>query len=151
MGRATTAVGATVIAVAVAFGGIAAASGNKQLTKKQFIKQADKICKAFDDEQNQVAEQYFANTPQNQQPDPATITAFWTAIKPAFEQQIDDIRALREPKSDTKAIKRLLAAVEAGSKKVDADPPAALTGQPFAKADKLAKQYGFKICGSENA
>jgi hypothetical protein len=141
---------AVALAAVVALGSVAAASG-QPLTKKQFIKQADKICAAGDKANNALAEQYFGNLPKNAKPDPATVTAFWAAAKPGLVDQINAIDALAEPKADHKQVAKILAAVRAAIKKVDADPNAALSSNSaFSKADKLARQYGFKVCGSNN-
>jgi hypothetical protein len=83
----------------------------------------------------------------------ATITAFWNEAKPVLQGSVDDIRALREPKADTKQVNRILDAVEHVIARVDADPtvlPESDTSNVFAKPDKLARKYGFKVCGSSS-
>jgi len=143
-------VSAVSIAGALVLGGVATAASSKPLTKKQFMKQADKICAAGNKATNALAQQTFGNLGPNERPDAATFAKFWAAAKAVLEVQIKEIRALNEPKADKQQVKKILAAVQAGIAEVDADLQAAETGTPFAKADKLAQQYGLKVCGAES-
>jgi hypothetical protein len=148
--RAAAAVSAISIVSALALGGVAGAAGDKPLTKKQFIKQADKYCAAGNDALGVLGQTYFAGLGKNEQPDPATIAAFWVGARPILEAEISDIRALAEPKADAKTVKKILSAVQDAVDGIDADPQTAFTGNPFAKADRLARRYGLKVCGASN-
>jgi hypothetical protein len=148
---ATTAVGAIAIVSALALGGIASAGNDTQLTRKQFIKKADKICLATATEANQIAQQYFGALGPDEDPDPETLAAFWDEYGPVVQDEIDDIRALNEPNADRRKVKKILAAVQDALDTVIDDASVLLDSAPFAKADALAQAYGFKVCGSDTA
>ena len=135
------------IASALVLGGVATADSNKPLTKKQFIKKADRICTAGNIASNEIAKQSFG---KGEQPTTATLAKFWAAARVVLKTQVDEIGALNEPKGDTKQVKKILAAVRAAIATVDADEQSVATGSPFAKADKLAQRYGLKVCGAES-
>jgi hypothetical protein len=141
-------VGALVIVSTFALGGVATAHGDEPLTKKQFIKQGDQVCLDVEAQADQLAAQYFGALPSGQDPDLVTLTAFWEAYAPVVDGEIDDLRALDEPKADRKRVKKLLAAVQDGVDTVTDDPAVLFDSEPFAKADRLAQAYGFKVCGA---
>jgi hypothetical protein len=134
----------------LALAGVATAEGDNPLTKQQFIKKADKICRAAETQGDQAAEQYFAALGPNEEPDIATLTAFIGAYGPVVQGEIDDIRALDEPKADRKKVKKILGAVQDALDTITEDPSVLLDSSPFAKADKLAQAYGLKVCGADS-
>jgi hypothetical protein len=148
--RAAVVVSAISITSTLVLGGVATAAGDKPLTKKQFIKKADKICTAGNTATNELAQQTFGQLGPNERPTAATLATFWAAARVVLKTQVDEIGALNEPKGDTKQVKKLLAAVRAAIAAIDADVQAIVTGSPFAKADKLAQRYGLKVCGAES-
>ncbi len=131
--------------------GATVADKKKPLTKKAFIKEADKICLQAATLQNEIAQDYFADLPPGENPDLETLSAFWEEDAPIVQQMIDSIRALNEPKADKKKVKKILDAVQRGLDEIEEDPAVLLTEAPFAEADELAKSYGFKVCGADNA
>ena len=144
---ATTAViSAIAIVGALGFGGVATARSNKALTKKQFIKQADKVCLAAMKQGNEIYARVIADYEGGD--DAAANAAVWVEYGPVVQREVDDIRSLREPRADRKKVNKLLAAVQDALDTVTADTSVLSTSQPFAKADRLAQNYGFKICGS---
>jgi hypothetical protein len=136
---------------ALALGGVAAAGSSKPLTKRQFIKQADKICQAGNTKANALAQQYFAGLGPNDKVDPASIAAFWRKVRPILLREVKGIRALHEPKADTKTVNKILAAVKQAVATTDVDPRALLTGDAFAEPDRLSQKYGLKVCGASSS
>jgi hypothetical protein len=148
---ATAVISAIAIVGALGLGGVATAQSNKPLTKKQFIKQADKICLTVRQQGDEIAARYFGALGPDEQPDVATLAAFWAEYGPLVQGEIDDLRALREPKADRKKVKKLLVGVQAGLDSVTEDPAVLFTAAPFARADRLAQAYGFKVCGASDS
>jgi hypothetical protein len=66
-------------------------------------------------------------------------------------KQIDEIRALGIPSGDEQEVEAIFAAAEEALKETEEDP--SVFGQggvgPFAKANKLSREYGLTVCGSE--
>src|SRR5581483_9602337 len=119
----------------------------KPLTKKQFIKVGDDICRQGNDLLQQLQQQYFGNLGPNEQPDAATVDEFAQNAVPVLRQEYDGIKALAPPAADKGKIKKLLAAFKKGIDTIESNP-SSIAKDPLTKAEKLAKQYGFKVCGS---
>lgn len=149
MRRAATAISAIALVGTLGLGGVATAHNDEPLTKKQFIKQADKVCLAVQKQGDEIYTRVLADNEGGS--DEAAITALWAEYGPLVQQEIKDIRALREPKADRKKVAKLLAAVQSGLNTITDDPTVLLTGTPFAKADRLAQTYGFKVCGASDS
>ena len=142
-------IGAIAMVGALGLGGVATAQSNKPLTKKQFIKQADKICLAVQQQGDGIYAAVLADNEGGSDAD--AITALWAEYGPLVQGEIKDLRALREPKADRKKVTKLLAAVQSGLDTITEDPTVLLTGTPFATADRLAQTYGFKVCGASDS
>ena len=141
---------------ALALGVLAAGCGSSNdnststssLTKAEWIAKADAICKASNDQINAAGKQQFGN----QKPSQDQLTSFATGtIIPQVGKQLDQIDALGVPSgSDGDQASAVLAAAQADLGKVRADPSLVTSNSadPFADANKLAKAYGMKVCGS---
>jgi hypothetical protein len=119
-------------------------SSSTALTKSEFLKQGNAICAKGNKEINQAQGDL---GPQSSQAD---IEAFVTdTIIPSIQGQVDDLRALTPPAGDEQTVDEILTAAEDGLAKAKQDP-ASLTGggDPFAKANKLATDYGLTACGA---
>lgn len=117
----------------------ACAKGNKEVKTKYaaFLKE-NKITKATENEES----------PAELKKSQAEVIE--TIAIPAYKQQAKEISALGAPSGDEDAVNAFADAVGEGIKKAEEDPVGVFTGtsKPFAKADKLAKEYGFKVCGN---
>jgi hypothetical protein len=137
---ATTSVGAT--------GATGAATG-EPLAKEEFVAQADAICKESDREIDAEAQEFF---PQGGNPGAAEEEAFVSEVLvPRVQEQIDGIRALTPPEGDEDEVTAILDAAQEGIDQLEQDP-SAITGagsgpDPFAEANRLARDYGLKVCG----
>ncbi len=147
-------------ACALAIGLIAAGCGSSNdnststssLTKAQWIAKADAICQQGNQEINTAGKQLFGN--QQAPPSQADQEKFASdTLVPNIQKQIDDIRALGAPSGDEDQVNAILDAAQKGVDQAKANP-SLLTEQgsgqdPFAGANKLATQYGMKVCGQD--
>jgi hypothetical protein len=137
------------VVAGLGLGGVAGASvaeKQKPLSKKAFVKAADDICRQADVLFDEIIDEHFADLPEDQEPEPAEVEAFVEDVLPILEQEFDSIGALPAPKADKKKIKALL---DTAQDELDAlaDDPSLAYGDPLEKSGKLARKYGFKVCG----
>ncbi len=119
--------------------------GSKELTKDEFIAQADDICEASNDEVDK-AEDSFANpdSPTEEEID----AAMSDVVVPQLQAQHDDIADLNAPEDDQEQIDEMLESLQAGIDSLEEDwqnPD----NEAFANANKIANDYGFEECGED--
>jgi hypothetical protein len=124
------------------------------LTKAEFIKQGDAICKKGNAEIEAGFEDFSEanDIPQNQEPSKAQgVEIVETVIVPSIKQQGEEIRALGAPEGEEKQVEDLLDSLDAAVSEAEEDPEALFgeNSDPFADANQQATDYGFKVCGEE--
>jgi hypothetical protein len=139
--------------VVLALAGIAVGCGSSSnnnststasLTKAQWIAKADAFCQAGTAQTNAAGTQQFGN----QKPSQAQIQQFaTTTIIPGIQSQVDKIKALGAPVGDEQQVNTLISTVQADLDKAKSDPSLVTQGNAFSDANKLAQQYGLKVCG----
>jgi hypothetical protein len=124
------------------------------LTKTEFIKQGDAICKKgseqIEDEANAFAEENNIDTNKPTKKEQEEVIS--GVLGPALQKQADEISALAAPDGDSEKVEAILAALESGAEELEDDPGSLLeesgTG-PLDEANELANEFGFKQCGQE--
>ena len=91
---------------AVGFAGVAAAGD--QLTKKQFLKEGNAICKAARKDFFVVVDMAFAGLDENAEPPPEVIEAVVAVGIPILQDGFDNIEALEGPASLEKKVDKLV-------------------------------------------
>jgi hypothetical protein len=128
----------------------ASKSGSASISKKDFLKKGNAICKAGNKQINAQGKKLFGGL--KGKPSTSQMTRFTKKVLiPSVQQQVDKIRALGAPKGDEAKVKAIVDAAQQGVEKGKQDPLAlaqAKGGGPLTKANKLARQYGLKVCGS---
>ena len=140
----------TALAAVVALAVIAAGcgdSGEEALTKAEFVKQADAICKEHDKQVQVDFQSYIeeSKTPPKDEGAKLIETVFF----PNIESEIEELRELVPPEGDEDQVTEMLDATEAGLEKAETEPDRILTleANPFGDAKQLATDYGLKVCG----
>jgi len=139
------------IAVALLAASVGAGCGGdddaEPLTKAEYIKQGDAICKkANADFDKQLEEKFPDNVKKPSEEQLTTLTE--DVLKPNIEGQLNDLRDLTPPESDEETLNATYDKLETALAKVEDDPKLLLSGEdPFATANKEAQDYGFKECG----
>jgi hypothetical protein len=114
------------------------------ITKSAFIAKADAICAAGNKTANQAGEQQFGHN----KPTKADLEQFASGtIVPSVEKQLSEIRALGAPAGDEAQVKAITDAAQADVDKLKKDPSLITSNSTFDDANKLAQQYGLKVCG----
>lgn len=112
------------------------------LTKAQLIKQGDALCRATAKRIDKASRQLGEDSTR------AEVRRFMRrTVLPELEQQLSALRALTPPRKDAPQIDAMLDAAAEGIEKARKDPIGVLTGKDvFAKANRIASRYGFKVC-----
>jgi hypothetical protein len=140
-----------VAALAMLVAGCGGSEEEESLTKAEFIKQGDKICKTSSDE---ILSGYSTFTKQHkikEFPNRAQGYEITEQIYiPSVEKRLEALRALNPPPADQKQVEAILAPAEKGVVMAKKDVKAVFTkgDTPFDESNKLAVKYGFKVCGT---
>lgn len=134
---------------AVAFALVASGcggGGSDSLTKAEFAKKADEICRRGESERGEVvkaASQKFSGKKVTAADQEQLILE----ALPSYEKATQKIKELGTPEGGEKEAEALVKAMEEAAENVKADPGTATTGNvPFKKADALAEEIGAKGC-----
>jgi len=175
--RLILALGGILVFVAVGLAGCGGSDDEdataSSITKAEFIKQADEVCregekrvqKDFDayvkenedlkeptdaDYAALVAAVLAPNAEHLKEPTDADYAALVAAVlAPNAERETEQLRELGAPDGDEEQIEAMLEAREQGLKDAEARPKAVVTSGEdiFAGASKIATDYGLKVCG----
>jgi hypothetical protein len=132
-----------VVLVAAGCGG----GDDDTLTKAQFIKQADAICKKGNKRIDAAAQDIFTG---QQQPSKAQLTTFATdTLIPDVQRQVDEVRALNEPSEDEDQVNAFLDSAQSELDKGKENPLYMTSSKSFSETNQLGQQYGFKVCSQD--
>jgi hypothetical protein len=146
-GRARLLTGAALIA---AFALVGCGDGDDttaaELTKAQYIKQADAICSKTEKRQQQLVGEFSKKEKKQTAGSEEALVRF--AGIPPLATQAEELGELPVPKTGAKEAEAFLKAFEAGVEGSEKDPKSLLTASanPFAEAEKIAQNFGFKVC-----
>jgi hypothetical protein len=122
------------------------------LTKTEFIKQGDAICKNGGESLSQEAEEFAEENnidiekPTKKQQE----EVIETVVGPALQAQADELRELGAPDGEEAKTSAIFDALETGAEELEDNPGALLESGgkgPLDKSRELATEFGFKECG----
>ena len=137
---------APLILVLVAAGCGSSSKSTPALTKAEFLKKGNAICKNGNQQINAAAKKTF---PKNKKPSQAQLTQFATrTLAPTIQAEISGVKALGAPQGDEAQVKAMVDSAQAALDKGKKNP-ALLAGNNnlFAQSNKLTKAYGLTACG----
>ncbi|HEU4739484.1 MAG TPA: hypothetical protein VFS54_10450 [Solirubrobacterales bacterium] len=136
------------VLVAGCGGGEDTADAIVRLTKAEFIKQGDAICKEVFKRREQQANEFgeendvtFGSASEEQLEKLVT-----EVVVPSLEQQADELSALGTPKGDEKQIEEIIASLKGAAGEIRNNPKLIFKSNPLEEPDELARAYGFKVC-----
>jgi hypothetical protein len=114
-------------------------------TKAQFTKQAEKICEDAENELLEKARIYVAEHPGAEEEDMIAPVAV-----PGLEKEIAAIKALGVPKEGEAKVEAMLEGFEKAVANTRKNPQVVVASEtdPFSAPDKIAEQYGFRVCAN---
>ena len=150
----TAAVAAALLAALVAGcgGGGDTTDETVTLTKTEFIKQGDAICKAGNEEIEAGFEEFAEENkiPKSGEPNQEqSVEIVETVILPSINQQGEEIRALGAPEGDEEQVDEILTSLEDAVAEGEDEPELLFEGRtdPFGKVNQMTQDYGFEVCG----
>jgi hypothetical protein len=126
-------------------------SATVTLTKAEFIKQGDAICKEANEENESEAEEFAEEngfTLEKASKDQLE-EAVAEVLVPSLSQQAEEIEALGAPEGDEDKVEEIVVALEDATGEIEDDPSLVFEEKSLEKPNQLAEAYGFKVCGQE--
>lgn len=121
------------------------------LTKAEFIKKGDAICEkeneSIEGEADDFAKENNIDTSKPTQKQKEEVIV--AVIVPSLHAQSEEIAELGAPSGDEEKVEAIIVALEDGTAEVEDDPSLVFEGEPLKEASRLAKAYGFEVCGEE--
>lgn len=141
-------VGIVVIAaVATGCGG----SDDDSLTKAEFTKQADAICKQGEEEKSKGLEEAINNPKEKlkSEGEEAEIELLTKYALPPIAEMTEELADLGGPEGQEEKAEAMVKAFEKEISKIEANPKSVTSGSggEFAEANKLARELELKACG----
>ncbi len=146
-----------VVLAAAGCGGDDEEASTSSITKAEFIRKADAICKKGD---RQVEEKFAAFLKENEEllktsdVSEAELAAgsaevAETILIPGARKEMETLRALEAPSGDEDQIEEILDALDESIERSEEDPQAAVMSnlEVFRRPKGLAEEYGLKVCG----
>jgi hypothetical protein len=119
------------------------------LTKAEFVKQGDAICKKATERSEKEAEEFaedndFTLEKASKEQLEEAVSA---VLVPDLERQAEELDALGAPKGDEDKVEEIIVSLEDATGEIEDDPGLVFDGKVLRKATEKAEAYGFKVCG----
>jgi hypothetical protein len=136
-----------VVALALVIAGCGGGDETTALTKGQFLKEGNEICKQQTEKRNAEIRALIEGKDQRKLLPLARREKLVLETLPTYAEVPKKLNALGAPEGDEKEIEAITKAMEAAVKSVEANPKEALEStKQFFKASKLASEYGLEEC-----
>ncbi len=151
LGYVLVAVAALALVAAGCGGGDGTEVTTSDLSKAQFVKQADAVCKKGEE---QIQEDFVAYAKKHKDLTKPTDSDYAELIDAVFvpnvNREVEELRDLGAPAGDEEQVEAMLVAREENVAAAEAEPKKLVSesSKVFAEASKLAKEYGLKTCGN---
>lgn len=121
------------------------------LTKAEFIKQGDAICKEANEENETEAEEFAEENDftLEKASEEQLEEAVAEVLVPSLNQQVEELDALGAPEGDEEQVEEIVVSLEDVAGEIEDDPSLVFEEKTLEKPAKLASSYGFKVCGAE--
>lgn len=121
------------------------------LTKAEFIKQGDAICKKANDQSEEEAEEFAEENDFTLESasDEQLEEAVAEVLVPNLKQQAEEINALGAPEGDEEQVEEITVSLEGAAEEIGDDPKIIFDEEVLEEPGELAEDYGFKVCGAE--
>jgi hypothetical protein len=121
------------------------------LTKTEFIKQGDAICKKGNDQSEKEAEEFAEEngfTLEKASKDQIE-EAVVEVLVPNLNRQAQELDELGAPEGDEEQAEEIIVSLEKAAGEIEDEPSAVFEGKALKEPGNLADEYGFKVCGEE--
>lgn len=121
------------------------------LTKTEFIKQGDAICKKGNDQSEKEAEEFAEENDftLEKASKEELEDAVAEVLVPSLNLQAEEIDALGAPEGDEDKVEAIVVSLEDAAGEIEDEPGLVFDGEVLEEPEQLAHDYGFKVCGEE--
>jgi len=156
-GRGAFAVLVGVLGAAIAMfgcgggGGSDTAVAESSISKAQYVKQAEAVCKKGNEEMEaDFAVFYRENEDVKKPTESLYVNLFEEVLEPNVSTEIEELRKLDVPKGDAAQVETMLNAREESLTIAESEPKAIIENSKkvFGKASRLAGEYGLNDCAN---
>lgn len=121
------------------------------LTKAEFIKQGDAICKEGNAASEKEAEEFAKDNDFNLEKasEEQLEEAISEVLVANLNRQVEEIDALGAPEGDEDQVEEIITSLEGAVAEIEDDPKVVFQNNVLKEPGELAKEYGFKVCGAE--
>jgi hypothetical protein len=148
---ALAALAAFAVLVAGCGGGDDTTDSTASLTKVEFIKQGDAICKESNKQSEAEAEEFaedndfkLEGASKGQLEEAVT-----EVLVPSLNQEAEELDALGAPEGDEDQVEGIVVSLEDAAGEIEDEPSLVFEEKVLKKPSQLAGSYGFKVCGEE--
>lgn len=139
--------GLMAMALALASGCGGGEETTASLTRSQFVKQANAMCKRQEEARNEVIRAAIEGKDQSKVLPLAQREKVILEILPPYEEVPKKLKALGAPEGDEAQVEAIIKAMEKAAREVKANPRAALEStKQFFQGNKLSSEYGLTEC-----
>lgn len=130
----------------IALLGVGCEGGNPEMTRAQFVRQADAICRQAGAEQAVIAVKY------KDRVRPGEYEAVTAVFVPPMTRELRRLSALSPPPGGQRRVEAILEQIEAGVNDAKADYLDLFVKEtdPFAQANGAARQFGLSACAESS-
>ena len=146
--------GLALLATAALAAGCGGDDEKEALSKSEYVKQGNAICKKFNTVIEKDAEEAFADIQSRQDLTAEKARAFFDDALPKFDAVVADIDALAPPEGDEDTVKKIVEAGESDSAKIEEADDKEVVGFVLSESatpefDDQAEAYGLTECGTQ--
>lgn len=137
--------GIVVLLFALVAAGCGGGDDTESLSKSQFLKQGNAICKEGEEERGKLI--IDASGKLKQEASVEEQEDLVLEVLPTYEKTTRELDELGAPEGDEEKVDAIVEAMEEAAEKVEANPGTALVANvPFKEANEQVEKYGLKSC-----
>lgn len=121
------------------------------LTKAEFIKQGDAICRDGNDASEKEAEEFAEENDFDLEKasEEQLEEAVSEVLVSNLNRQVEELDALGAPEGDEDQVEEIIVSLEGVVGEIEDDPSVVFQDAVLKEPGELAQEYGFKVCGAE--
>jgi hypothetical protein len=142
------AIAAALVVLVVAGCGGSGNDSSTPLTKSQYLKRGNQVCKKGLEEKDQAVKAGLEEIPRDQFPklSQQNLKKLGEAALPALQEAVTELAELPPPAEDKAEVEKFVGQLESAAKKTEANPALLAQGDPFREGGNAAKAYGLEDC-----
>lgn len=129
-------------------GGNGSSSGESAITKKQFLQEANTLCRQYENKRveamSKVAKTFSPNEDVTKNANGDKLVLAGVAV---FKEMTERLAGLQAPEGDEQKVEEIIAAMESSIERAEAEPKQVFNGNAvFGPAEEKFSEYGLTDC-----